>query len=162
ALGPGTSTIMVSFMGFTASTTIVVGNAVLVEVQVTPILPSVHVGSAIQFQAVAIFSDGTSRNVTGMAMWGSSDPMVFRLGGGPGIAAGTSEITATFMGVSGSTTVTVTSAVIISINVTPVALTAAVGTRQQYQADAIFSDGTSMDVTGMSTWTTGDQSVAQI
>jgi Big-like domain-containing protein len=168
AMSPGSSMITVRFMGFTASTTIVVGNALLVQVQVTPIQPSVPIGSSIQFQAVAIFSDGTSRNITGMAMWSSSNPMVFRLAGGPirgrgtGVAAGTSEIAATFMGVTGSTTVTVTPAVVVGISVSPALLTVAVGTRQQYQADAIFSDGTSMNVTGMSTWTTGDQSVAQI
>jgi uncharacterized protein YjdB len=165
----GTTTITVTFMGLTATTTLTVTSAVIASIQVTPVTPLVPVGTTVAFTAQAIFSDGTLQNVTANATWTSSAPGVLAVttaganrGRGTGIAAGGATVTATFMGISGSTDVTVTSAVIVQISVSPAGLILPVGLSRQFTAQAIFSDGTSQDVTARATWISDKPAVAAI
>jgi uncharacterized protein YjdB len=165
----GTTTITATFMGLTASTTLTVTNAVVVSISVTPMTPTIPIGTTVQFTATAIFSDGTTQNVTANATWTSSAPGVLGVttagiarGRGTGVAAGTATVTATFMGLSGSTTATVTNAVPVSITVSPAGATLAVGGQRQFTAQAIFSDGTSQDVTARATWTSDTPGVAGV
>jgi len=167
----GTTTITATFMGLTASTTLTVTNAVISSISVTPISPMVQIGTVTQFTATAIYSDGTTQNVTAGATWVSSAPGVLAVttvgggggrGRGTGIAVGTATVTATFMGISGSSTVTVTDAVLTQIAVGPAGLTLAVGARQQFTATAIFSDGSSRDVTAMAVWVSDRPAVAGV
>ncbi len=165
----GTTTITATFMGLTATTTFTVTNAVITSISVTPIAPLIPVGTVVPFVATAIFSDGTSQNVTGAATWVSSAPRVLAVttaggarGRGTGVAAGTATVTATFMGISGSTTATVTNAVATSISVSPAGVTLAVGARRQFTAQEIFSDGTSRDVTAAATWLSMQPAVAGV
>jgi uncharacterized protein YjdB len=164
----GTTTITATFMGLTASTTLTVTNAVVVSISVTPVTPTIPIGTTVQFTATAIFSDGTTQNVTGQATWTSSAPGVLGVttagarGRGTGVTAGTATVTATFMGLSGSTTATVTNAVPVSITVSPAGVTLAVGAARPFTAQAIFSDGTSQDVTARATWTSDAPGVAGV
>jgi hypothetical protein len=165
----GTTTITATFMGLTATTTFTVTNAVITAISVTPISPLIPVGTVVPFVATAIFSDGTSQNVTAAATWVSSAPGVLAVttaggarGRGTGVAAGTATVTATFMGISGSTTATVTNAVATSLSVGPAGVTLAVGGRQQFTAQEIFSDGTSRDVTAAATWVSMQPAIAGV
>ena len=166
----GTTTITATFMGFTATTTLtVIPPPVITSITVAPITPLVPVATVMQFTATAIFSDGTIQNVTANATWTSSAPGVLAVttvggarGRGTGVAPGTATVTATFMGIAGSTTATVTSAVLTDISVSPAGLTLPVGTRRQFTAQAIFSDGTSRDVTAQATWTSDQPAVAGV
>ncbi|MGF1469932.1 MAG: Ig-like domain-containing protein [Sandaracinaceae bacterium] len=168
-LAAGTSTITATFQGVSGTATLEVRDATVVEVQVTPIAPTLTVGTQVRFQAVAILSDGTSANVTGQATYTSSAPAVLGISNaGPGrgvgtaLAAGTATVSATFQGVTGSQPVTVSPATVIEVTVTPAVWTGAVGEDQRFLAQAIFSDGTSQDVTGAATWTSSAPTVAQV
>jgi hypothetical protein len=164
----GPTTITVDYMGLEATTTLTVTNAVVVSIQVTPISPTIPVGVTTQLTATAILSDGTTRDVTGMSTFVSSAPNVLGVtttrlrGRATGVAAGMAVVTATYMGLSGDTTATVTNAVVVSISVSPAGQTMPVGTRRQFTAQAIRSDGTSIGVTGTATWTSDAPSVAAV
>src|SRR5205085_5753859 len=58
-----------------------------------------------------------------------------------------STITATDRGISGFTTLTVTNAALLSIQVTPIDPTVAAGFNQQFTAIGTFSDGTMENLT---------------
>jgi hypothetical protein len=165
----GTTTITVTFMGLTATTTLTVTSAVITSIQITPAVPVIPIGTVVAFTAEAIFSDGTTQNVTANATWVSSAPAVLGVttaggnrGRATGLTAGQATVTATFMGIAGSTDATVSSAVIVQISVSPVGLSLPVGLRRQFTAQAIFSDGTSQDVTARATWTSSAPAVAAI
>jgi Bacterial Ig-like domain (group 2) len=86
-------------------------NAVVVK----PSMPSVVAGTTQNFTATGAYSDNSQKDVTAEATWVSSATSVATVGatGDPqtvkALAAGTSTITATVGGVSGSTELTVTS-----------------------------------------------------
>jgi uncharacterized protein YjdB len=64
--------------------------------------------------------------------------------------------------VSGTTTVTVTAAVLTSITVTPPDSSIAKGTSKQLTATGTFSDGTTKDLTTSVTWTSSDLTLAPV
>ena len=78
------------------------------SIQVSGTPPPVGVTS--QFVATAIASDGRQTVVTGQAAWLSSDPLIATVTTGgvvQGIAPGTAEISATYAGIKGVTTVAI-------------------------------------------------------
>jgi poly(3-hydroxybutyrate) depolymerase len=137
----------------------------LTSISVTPANPSLISGSTQQFVATGHFQNGSTQNLTPSVVWSSSQPNVAPMsasGVATGATAGTSLITATLSGVAGSTTLTVTPPVLVSIAVTPVNASIATGTTQQFTAIGTYSDGTTQDLTGTSTWLSSVPAVATI
>jgi Big-like domain-containing protein len=88
----------------------------LVAISVTAPSSSLPLGNTMQFAATGIYSDGSTRNlVPDAAAWSSSDPAVAAIqvntGTATPVAPGTADIVATFSGILGSFTLTVTSCV---------------------------------------------------
>ena len=169
AVAAGSALITATYMGFVDSTTVTATDAVIVSISVSPVGLTLPVGSRRQFTAQAIRSDGTSTPITGQATWTSDAPGVAAVStAGPtrgqvtGIGGGTANITATYMGVSGSVSVAVSPAMLTMVQVTPFTPTVPTGTPVQFVATAIYSDGTNVAVTGMSTWLSSDMNVAQV
>ena len=169
-LSVGSTTISASWMGMTGTASLTVSDAVVVAVNVTPINPSFAVGTKQQFQAVALFSDNTSQNVSFQCTWSSADASIFGIANNPppqkgigtAVKAGTTDVKATYQGVTGSSKVTVTDAVVVSISVSPAIATIAAGAFVPFSAQAIYSDNTSKDVTNQATWISSNQAVADI
>ncbi len=173
AIKGGATKITATCMGFSDTAMVNVSTATLMSVSVSPVTGNVVVGGNQQFQATAIFSDGTSQNVTGVAGWTSSNSAiadvtngggVLGFGGGQatGIVPGTATIKATYMSLSATATLTVSSATLTSISVSPVLASMVVGGTQQLQATAIYSDGTSQNVTGAASWTSSAAGIADV
>jgi uncharacterized protein YjdB len=181
SVGAGTSSITATYMGLTGTATLTVTAAVPVSITVSPVNPTLPTGVSYPFTATAILSDGTSQSVTAQATWTSSDTTVAGVstaGGGPGgfgggggggapgvvttITGGSTVISATYQGLTGTSTVTVTSATVVSITVSPASDTLIVGDTVQYSASAIFSDGQSGDVTAAATWSSTVTTVAGV
>ncbi|WP_231902237.1 Ig-like domain-containing protein, partial [Neptuniibacter pectenicola] len=64
--------------------------------------------------------------------------------------------------ISDSTAATVTQVSVTDLVVTPAKASVAAGNIQQYQAFALFSDGTSREVTELASWQSSNNSVASI
>lgn len=85
----------------------------LSSLTVTPANSSQDIGASTQFTATATFSNGSTQDVTSLASWTSTAPAVATVSDATGakgtvtaVAAGSSLITASFGGLTGSTTVT--------------------------------------------------------
>ena len=141
-------------------------SADLVTVVVTPKTASAAIGGVQQFVATANFADGSSRDVSANASWTSAATAVATVnaanGLASGVAAGTSAIGATFNGKAGSATLTVGSATLRSIAVTPANPTIGIGASQQFLAMGTFSDGSSRDITAISAFTSARPAAATI
>ena len=111
----GSSVMNASFNGKTASTTVTVPALTLVSIAVTPATASIAVGTQQQFVATATYSDSSNAIITNSAAWTSgtvANATVLNTGLATGIAVGTSNITATAGGQSGSALLTVTAVAI--------------------------------------------------
>ncbi|HHC6670978.1 TPA: Ig-like domain-containing protein, partial [Vibrio parahaemolyticus] len=135
-------------------------------------------GLTQQFQAKATMSNGEVLDVTEHAnvSWTSSDTAIASISnsaGTKGVATGESvggPVTITATGIVAGKTyqdtaeLTITSAMISSIQVTPAIETTPVGLTRSFTAKALLSDGTSRDITASPTlsWSTDNPSIATI
>lgn len=135
------------------------------SIAVTPTTASIAAGLKQQYTATATFSDGSTQNYTSTAAWTSSNGAVASVTSG-GLASaltqGSSTITATASGVSGSAVLTVTAPTLSSIAVTPANASIAKGLTQQYTATGTYSDGSTQNITGAVTWVSAVPATASI
>jgi uncharacterized protein YjdB len=144
------------------------------SVYVTPAAATLGIGQNTPLSAYATYSDGTQNQLSGDSVgWTSSDTTIATVtspgGSVTGVAIGSSTITATAQGVSGTATVTVTLANITSlvINTTPGSTTKQTtanisGTNGTLQFYAYANGSASNDVTQAVTWTSSNTNVASI
>src|SRR5208283_3986349 len=151
------------------ATTITVSPAVLVSIAVTPAIPTIPLGTAQPFTATGSYTDGSTQNITGTVQWSSDTLTVATIsnavgtqGNASGVGQGSATITASVGAVTGSTTLIVSSAALVSIAVTPAAPTLALGTTQQFTATGTFTDGGTQDLTSTVTWTSDTPTAATI
>jgi trimeric autotransporter adhesin len=165
AITVGTTSIGASVNGIAGTTTLTVAPPVLLSIAVTPANPLVPAGDTQQFSVVGTFSDGSMQNLTSIATWSSSVPSIAAINSS-GLATattqGTSIISASANGFTGSTALTVAPPALVSIAVTPGNATFSVGNTRQFKAVGTFSDGSTQNLTSTATWTSSSTSVATI
>jgi uncharacterized protein YjdB len=169
ALAVGNVTVTATYTGISGQTMVDVVAAALVSLSVSPANPTLAKGSVRGFDAVGIYSDGSTKDLTTQVTWSSSDATVVSVsntqgsaGMGTCLAAGIATVSAALSGVTGSTTVTVTPAVMVSLSIEPPTPSLANGTSLQLSAIATFSDATTQDVTGQVDWGSSDTTVATV
>ena len=165
ALTTGDSTIIASMASVSGSTALQVTVAVLQSISVTPQDLQMATGTTAQLIATGSYSDGTTQDLTSAATWTSSAgglASVSTSGVVSALKPGSATITATLIGVSGSTTVTAASRVLQSIVVTPVNSSITRGQEQQFQSTAHYADGTTQDVSATAHWSTSSPAIATI
>jgi hypothetical protein len=135
--------------------------AELTAIAVSPGSATIASITTQQFTAMGRYSDDSERDVTAEVDWASSAPTVTAVSGGLATpaGAGTATITASRDGVSGSATLTVTAALLESIEVTPGDAAIANGTRLQLAATGHFDDQSTQDLTAQAEWTSSDPNV---
>ncbi len=146
-----------------------VTDAELVSIQLTPVNPEAPLGTNRQFTATGIFSDGSAQDLTQQVNWNTADAAVAAVSSEAGtrglataLAIGATAVSAELGGVTGSTGLTVTAAVLVSIQVTPATPVLPKGTTQQLTATGIYSDHSTQDLTRQVTWASTDPSVASV
>ena len=167
AAAVGTATIRASAEGINSSPVMItVSEAppMIATVKVTPDMESITEGETLQFEAVAMTSDGTQ--ISGVEFtWSSSDEMVATvdmMGLATGVSAGEAMIMATADEVSGSAMLTVTEPVVVAnVTVSPDTASIEVGAMQQFEAMAMTSD--EMEIMDVEfTWSSSDEMVATV
>jgi cysteine-rich repeat protein len=164
-LAVGMTTIGADLAGVSEQTSLTVTDATLVSIQITPVDPSVALGVDEQFTATGTFSDTSTQDLTSMVTWASTDQTIATIdaaGLATTVATGTTTITASLGGVMGMTDLTVTTATLVSIQVTPVNPSIALGLDQQFTATGTFTDSTTQNLTTQVLWTSSVDTIAQI
>lgn len=137
----------------------------LQSVMVSPGQQSLALGLQQQYKATAIYSDGTSQDITSTATWISSQASVAAITAS-GLATtkgtGTSTITATSGSIFGTASLTVTSASLVSIAVTPPNPSVPIGVTEQFTATGTFTDSSTQDLTASVTWSAVANTTASI
>ncbi|MUK43679.1 hypothetical protein GNP61_19210 [Aliivibrio fischeri] len=141
-------------------------SASVVSIQVTPPTKSIAKGDTQQYVAMATYNNSTTKDVSHSVSWSSSNTGAATItseGLATGITEGVVTIRASLNGVSSnSASLTITSAVIRSLQITPAVQSIPKGSRHQYTAKATYSDNSTSDVTGRVNWNSSDRGIATI
>jgi trimeric autotransporter adhesin len=143
-----------------------VTNANLVSLAVSPANSTVPLANSQQFVATGSFDDGTTQNIAATATWSSANPSIARVtsvGLVTGLGLGDAGITAGVGSVSDTTIASVDASSVSKVTVVPMTKIAN-NTSAQMRAVAIFTDGSSRDVTSTPgiAWSSSDPSVATV
>lgn len=163
ATGVGAGSSRITATSGTLSGSATLTTAAVLSIAVTPANPVGIVGGAQQFTATATLTNGAVQDLTGHALWNSSDPTVATInqaGLATPVGAGASTITASAGGASGQTTLTV--ATVLSLALAPATPSVDAGASQQFTATGTLSNGTVRDVTSLANWSSADASIVSI
>jgi len=169
SVAAGSTTITATSGSISASTSLAVTSATLISISVTPANPSIALGTTQHFTATGNYSNNTTQNLSTTVTWNSSSAAVAAISNAAGsnglatsVAAGSTTITATLGSISGSTTLTVTSATLVSIAITPTNPSIALGAKQQFNATGTYSDSSTQNLTTTVNWKSSTAAVAAI
>jgi len=176
-LKPGpAATITAAYQKQTGTATVIVTQFPLTSIAVTPATgATVPVGVSTPFTAQGTFADKSTQNLTSYATWAANPPSVATIsnattqwGQATGLTAGSAAVTAVFAGIaSNSAPLTVSTATIQSLAVTPNPASATSGSQLQFKAVGTFLDPVTMktstiDLTTQVVWTCSNPTVASI
>ncbi|MFN0251978.1 MAG: Ig-like domain-containing protein [Kofleriaceae bacterium] len=135
-----------------------------------PVLPK---GLTVELSAMGMFSDGVENDVTDMVVWAADNGLVATVNStdnkGLVTATGTTGATniyATYNAPSGTITDTMTvsaaPAVIVRVEIDPATLMVPLGSSENLECAAIYSDATEMGVTNLATWDSADDAIVTV
>ena len=169
APGVGSATISATLGTVSGTTTLGVSAATLVSIQVDPADAVIAMEVSWEFTASGIFSDNSVQDLTQQVTWSSSDTCVATISNADdsrGLATpagfGSTTVSATLGGVRGSTTLTVSRASLVAIEVTPDRKSIQSGKTLQFTSTGYYSDGMTLDITKATVWKSSDNKVAKV
>jgi hypothetical protein len=164
-LGVGTGTITASMGSTNGSASLTVTAATLTAIAVSPAQASIPAGRTQPFTATGTFSDGSLQDITANVSWASSAPEVAVISPS-GLATakklGSATITAALNGLKDTSALTVTAALLVTIEVSPNPVSIPIGETQQFAAMGTYSDGSELDITTVVSWTSSAPDVADV
>jgi hypothetical protein len=169
AVAPGTADIQATYDSVSSSASL--SSSAVESIVTSPTKTSVPKGMTQQFTAIGALSGGCNiQDVTSLATWTTSNTAVATVSnasGSQGLATavdtGAANITAMIdSATSVPATLTVTQAVLQSIEITPISSSIALGQTKQFFATGTFSDGSTLDLTSSVTWNSSDTTIATI
>ncbi len=164
-ISQGSAEVTVTYQGQTDIVPVTVTAPVVESITVTPNPVSLAAGRTQQLTVTAHYSDGTTQDVTGSASFQSDAVSKATVSAGglvTGVAQGSANVTVTYQGQSEIVPVTVTGPVVDSITVTPNPVDVPAGRTQQLTVTAHMSDGTTQDVTNLSSYQSDSVSKATV
>ncbi len=166
-----TGTTMITAISGTVSdsTTLTISPVRLSSIDIAPADPSIALGTTQQFTATGTYTNASTQDLTTSVTWSSSSMTVAAISNAAGsrglatpIGTGTTTITAISDIVSRSTTLTVTPATLISIDISPADTTIAPGKTRQFIATGTYSNATAQDISSLVTWSSSASAIATI
>src|SRR5271156_2801455 len=138
----------------------------LASILISPAAPTLASGQSQQLTATGVFSDGSKQDVTQSVTWTSAQSSIASInpaGLARGRQTGSTRLIATSgTGITASTTITISPAIVVSIAVSPQSLSLASGQAQQLNAVATFSDGSQQNVTNAAAWSIAPSGIASV
>jgi hypothetical protein len=171
AVAPGTVAIKATFEGKDSTVIIKVTTPAIVlsSLSVTAPFSTLATGASLSLVATGTYTDASKHIITEEVDWTTSSAAIATISGARGslgtvtaVAKGTVTISASFAGKTGTTSLTVTEALLTAITVTPNKPVIADGTTLELHATCTFSDNSTKDLTSDVTWTTSNSTIATV
>jgi uncharacterized protein YjdB len=160
AIAPGTSTVTATSGVIAATASVTVSTATLVSLDIAPSNSFMPAGAAKQFTAVGHFSDSSNQDMTQSVVWSSSSPSIASInntGAVTSFLTGSTTITATSGAISRATVLTVSTAKLVSITISPANTRVEAHTSLLFTATGVYSDGSTSPLANVSWHSTKPQ-----
>jgi len=134
----------------------------LSRIEVTPGLSSIAQGTTLDLGATGINSDNSIRSLTSEVAWQSSNNSIATISGNgvvSALAAGQVTLQASLNGIVGSTTLTITNASLVSLEISPGSFQLAAGTNMEVDLIGYYSDGSTQNLETQANWVVTDAAI---
>jgi uncharacterized protein YjdB len=164
---------MIAILAFAVGCSSEPAGVTLTSIGVSPTSASFVKGTTQQFTATGTYSDSSTKDITTIVTWASTDEAVVTIsndaatkGLATGVAKGVATITATVTNegktIEGGTQVTINDVPLKSISLTPASLKLAKGTIAMVVATGTFQDDTTQDLTETADWSSSAPMIASV
>ena len=161
----GDATVSATLQGVTGQTRVSAVNLTISKIQITPADLQLAIGTKTKLTAIATLNDKSVQDVSSQVAWLSSNKAVATVDGNglvAGIAAGSTTLSASLLGVTGSASIKITNTSLKTLQVIPATSSIALGTKTQLQAVATFTDNSSQNVSSLVQWSSSNAAVASV
>lgn len=165
AVVAGQVTIEASLAGTSAQIVLDVTAAELIQLVISPQDPVLPLGATLDLSARGLYSDGSSQVLTQQVDWGSADSskvVINAAGRAQPQAIGSTTVRATLAGISGYQTLTVSAAVLESIEVSAASGSLPLAHSQPLLALGHYSDNRLQDITEQVVWASSEPNTLAI
>ncbi|MNG91808.1 gamma-glutamyl-gamma-aminobutyrate hydrolase [compost metagenome] len=165
AVALGDAIISATLQGVTGQTRVSAVNLTISKIQITPADLQLAIGTKTKLTAIATLNDKSVQDVSSQVAWLSSNKAVATVDGNglvAGIAAGSTTLSASLLGVTGSASIKITNTSLKTLQVIPATSSIALGTKTQLQAVATFTDNSSQNVSSLVQWSSSNAAVASV
>ena len=170
AIDTGNVIITASSSNLTTTITIAISDATLTGIAVTPSAISIAKGSSKTISIIALFSDQSFANISKQVIWLNTNEtnveiLTSDLSSTNNLLAkniGSATLTAQFSGFEATSQVTVTSAVLTELTISPANTSIPTGLSQRFSASGLYSDGSIQDLSTQVTWISDNKASAII
>src|ERR1700722_6794559 len=165
ALTQGTAQISATNAGVTGNLSIAVGPPALLQIAVASTQLSLPVGESELLTATGSFSDGSTQNLTDSVTWSVSPPKVASInaqGDLKALAQGVAQVSATYQGLAGSTSISVGQPALLQIALSPNSSSLPLGESEAMTATGLFSDGSQQNLTTSVAWSSSAPAIAAV
>lgn len=165
AVAAGLARISAKLEGLRGGAVVAVRDVELVAIALDPSRARLAIGSEQSLRATGRFSDGSMQVISDSVRWSSHDSTVATVdahGVVRAVGLGSTTIGAELSGVSASSELTVSGALVTSIDVTPASATVELGGAIPLVASAVFDDGSTQDITHVASWSSADDAIASV
>ena len=165
----GTVRVTVATGGLSDNLELSISQEQLVALEITPANPSLAKGSRFAIEVTGIYSNNLKQDLSEQVTWSLSDDHIVLAAGDvrslQNLRAqneGQSQLTVSFGGISATTTIEVTPARLISLNIEGDTTRLAAGTSTRLRALANYTDGSQQLATQQVDWVSSDDSLAVV
>jgi hypothetical protein len=164
AVGVGAVDITASLDGITSTLTLILfsANVTSIELNYTSlVLPSDGKADII---VSALYDNGLSVDVTSLSSFAVDDLTVASLDGNEvsAVANGSANLTVSYGGIDKILSISITTATIVSIQVTPIVASKSINETQQFLTTATLDDNSNIDITNAVSWSSSDTALLEI
>jgi uncharacterized protein YjdB len=161
----GSTTLSATLSGQQADLLINVTDAQLVSLSLSPVNASIPLGQSQRYTAQGTYTDASVQDLSSVVTWLSNNEgfaLISNTGSLTGlaesVASGTVTLTAVVGDIQQDTSLTITNAVLSSIEIQPANQAVAKGTNAQISARGYYTDGSKIDLTSEVIWSSSNNS----
>lgn len=164
-LSQGLAKASAAYQGVTGTASVTVGTAALVQITVNVPRSALPLGESESLTATGTFSNGSTQDITQSVTWNSNPSAVAAVnaqGSLSGRSQGVAQASAAYESLTGTASVTVGSAALLSIVINPNPSSLPLGESEPLKAIGTFSDATVQNLTQVVTWSSSQPAVASV